>query len=71
MSLLGMTKLFKMKPVIQTLGQETRALKFKLQSTRSLLGKSVKNHNEQMQKVCNKNTMQLLCSCNLNKSTAI
>ena len=48
---LGMTKLFKMKPVVQNLGQETRALKFKLQSTRNLLAKSIRNHNDQLQKV--------------------
>ncbi len=43
-----------MKPLVQGAWRETRSIKLKLQSTRQLLVKSVKGHNDQMKKVhCN------------------
>lgn len=48
-----------MRPSIQAAGRETRTIKFKLQSTKQLLVKSIKSHNEQM-KMLSKAVHQLL-----------
>ena len=55
-----------MKPLVQGAWRETRAIKLKLQSTKQLITKSIKGHNEQMKKVCTNitnNTATVTITC--------